>query len=309
MATPDQLTAIRDELRAEVRREIRAETTAAAAATPDAIRRKPEVPAFNKEHIEIWIRRMENAYTRAGITSVNDKFAWLETKFPVGTDPKVDEFLYGEATEANWNAFLTYLRKEHGPTKQQKAATILNGFKRDGRRPSQYAAALIDKTKDISIDDIRKEMLLREMPTKIRRMLQERLEGLEFKAAAEIADAYFEQDGRPRFSNSQASVNEIAEPEQPSQPPDDESINAVRRPQQNRQHVQQPANRGKPQFHRGWPPRQPERAYPTQTRNNIKPSGLCRFHEKYKDEAFSCEAGCKRFHERSSWGNAKAGRK
>ena len=165
MATPEQLAAIRDELRAEVRREIRAETTATAAAMPDAIRRKPEIPAFNKDYVEIWIKRMEHAYTRAGITTVNDKFAWLETKFPVGTDPKIDEFLYGDATDANWNSFLAYLRKEHGTTKQQRAAVVLDGFKRDGRRPSQYAAALIDKTKDISLDDVRKEMLLREMPT------------------------------------------------------------------------------------------------------------------------------------------------
>ena len=73
MATPEQLEEIREQLRNEVRREIRNETTAAAASIPDAVRRKPEIPAFNKEHIEIWIKRTEHAYTRAGITAVNDK--------------------------------------------------------------------------------------------------------------------------------------------------------------------------------------------------------------------------------------------
>ena len=309
MATPDQLAAIRDQLRAEVRREIRAETAATAAATPDAILRKPEVPAFNKEHIEIWIKRTENAYTRAGITEASDKFAWLESKFPVRANAKIDEFLYGEATTANWNAFLAYLRKEHGPTKQQRASIILDGFKRDGRRPSQYAAALIDKTKEISIDDIRKEMLLREMPTEIRRMLQERIEGLEFQKAAEIADSYFDQDGRPRFTNNQTSVNEVAEPEHHSTPTDDDSINAVKRFPQNRQFGQPSKPWGRPPPQRGAPSKPPERTNNSQPKSSIKPSGLCRFHEKYQDDAFSCEYGCKRFHERRSWGNAKAGRK
>ena len=75
MATPEQLDAIREQLRNEIRNEVRNETVAAAAATPDAIRRKPEIPAFDKAHIDIWIRRTEHAYTRAVITSVSDKFA------------------------------------------------------------------------------------------------------------------------------------------------------------------------------------------------------------------------------------------
>ena len=106
MATDEQMAAIRAELRDEIRNEIRNEAVAAAAGTPDAIRRKPEIPAFDKAHIDIWIKRTEHAYTRAGITSVSDKFAWLETKFPVGTDPRIDEFLYGDATDDEWTNFL-----------------------------------------------------------------------------------------------------------------------------------------------------------------------------------------------------------
>ena len=45
----------------------------------------------------------------------------LETKFPVGTDPRIDKYLYGDATAAEWTNFLAYLCKEYGKTKQQKA--------------------------------------------------------------------------------------------------------------------------------------------------------------------------------------------
>ena len=61
MATEEQLAAIRDQLRAEMRAEVRNESVAAAAATPDAIKRKPEIPQFDKENVEVWIRRTENA--------------------------------------------------------------------------------------------------------------------------------------------------------------------------------------------------------------------------------------------------------
>ena len=53
MATAEQLAAIRDELRNEIRAEFRNETAAAAAQIPDAIRRKPDIPAFDKHHVEI----------------------------------------------------------------------------------------------------------------------------------------------------------------------------------------------------------------------------------------------------------------
>ena len=302
MATPEQLDEIREQLRDEVRREIRIETTAAAAAIPDAIKRKPEIPAFNKDHIEIWIKRTEHAYTRAGITAVNDKFAWLETKFPVGTDPKVDEFLYGDATDDNWAAFLAYLRKEHGTTKQQRAAVFLDGFKRDGRRPSQYAAALVDKTKDVDIDDIRKEMLLREMPVDIRRMLQERIEDYTFEEATKAADAYFDKEGRPRHANTQTSVNEVANPEFSAPFSDDDAVNAVRRFPNSRA----PGHNQNRNF-----PRKGGNATGNQSKppNTTNQGELCFFHKKFGERAKKCEVTCKFYDEKRFAGNATAGRK
>ena len=313
MATAAQLAAIHDELRNEIRNEIRAETVAAAAGTPDAIRRKPEIPAFDKAHIDIWIRRMEHAYTRAGITSTSDKFAWLETKFPVGGDPKIDEFLYGETTTAEWNRFLAYLRKEYGMTKQQKASIFLDGFKRDGRRPSQYAAILDEKTKDVTIDDIKKEMLLREMPPDVRRMLQERIETQSVREAAQIADSYFDAEGRPKHSTSTNSVNEITSQLQDAEI-DDNDINAVDRrmpPKQNRF----PSQRGVPavnsqKWNRPAPMPKQQSARREQTPKNMQKNvNLCQSHYKFGNDAWYCEEGCSRYSEKRSSGNGPAGRK
>ena len=310
MATEEQLEAIREQLRNEVRREVRNEATAAAAAIPDAVRRKPEIPAFNKEHIEIWIKRTEHAYIRAGITAANDKFAWLETKFPVGTDPKIDEFLYGDATDGNWVAFLAYLRKEYGTSKQQRAAVFLDGFKRDGRRPSQYAAALVDKTKDVTVDEIRKEMLLREMPIDIRRMLQERIENLSFDEAAKTADAYFDKEGRPRHANTQTSVNEVG-PEFSTPFTDEDGVNAVRRfPNSRFPNSRFPGpsrNRG---FNKNPNGGNASGSNPTTTnKSNSNSSKLCFYHEKFGDKAQKCETTCSRYDEKRFAGNATAGRK
>ena len=77
MATPEQLAALREQLRNEVRAEFRNEAAATAAQIPDAIRRKPEIPSFDREHIEIWIKRTTNAFIRANISSISEKFAFL----------------------------------------------------------------------------------------------------------------------------------------------------------------------------------------------------------------------------------------
>ena len=324
MATEEQLAALREQLRNEVRAEFRNETAAAAATIPDAIRRKPEIPPFDKAHVEIWIKRTENAFIRANITAVNEKFAFLETKFPVGYDPQIDEFLYGDATQTAWTAFLAYLRKEFGPTKQQRAAIFLDGFKREGRKPSQYAAALLDKTKGVEIDDILKEMLVREMPTDVRRMLQERIETTSFRDAAKIADSYFDAEGRPRHTQpSNNPINEVADSFESFAISNDDDINAVgrrfqRQPgatnkfrNQQRRKVEPAAAAQASAARSGTSSNAQDRSKPPQSgRREYKGpptvQKLCKYHVQFGDAARTCEKGCDKFASVSS--NGQAGR-
>ena len=323
MATPEQLAAIRDQLRNELRSEVRAELRSEAAATgagiPDAIKRKPEIPAFDKLHIDHWIRRTENAFIRALITSPREKFAFLETKFPVDLNPRINDYLWGEATQGRWDEFIHYLRTEYGPTKQQRASTFIDGFKCDGRKPSQYAALLNEKTKGVTIEDIKKEMLVREMPTEVQRMLQERIEGLSFEDAAKTADAYFDQDGKPRHINKASSINAVQETESESVTQhleDGDDINAVGRRFTNRR-PSAPTNNfqrtERDRTQKGWhartaeKPLYPPRSKPPQTN---KPSQkLCFYHYKHGDRAERCEIGCPRFDEKRFPGNGKAGQR
>ena len=317
MATQEQLDAIRDELRQQMRAELRNEAAAAGAQVPDAIKRKPEIPAFDKKQIDHWIRRTENAFIRALCTTPREKFAFLETKFPVDFDPRINEFLWGEPTEAKWNEFLAYLRSEYGTTKQQRAAIILDGFKRDGRKPSQYVALLEEKTKDIDLNDVRKEMLLREMPTDVQRMLQERFEGLSLKDAAKAADAYFDQDGKLR-QKQQTTVNAVQETSSDFTSPfsdESEDVNAINRRFPNQRHRgssnSQRGGRGRPQrgnfnnFNKT-----PANQATTQQRTTPKPNdpSLCFYHNEYGNNAKKCEVGCSRFDEKRFPGNGKAGK-
>ena len=318
MATEEQLAALRQQIRDEMRAELRNETVAAAASIPDAIRRKPEIPPFDKSHTEIWIKRTENAFIRANITAVNEKFAFLETKFPVGYDPRIDEFLYGDPTPDNWTEFLNYLRKEFGPSKQQRTAIFLDGFKREGRKPSQYVAALNDKTKDVTVEDIKKEMLLREMPVDVRRMLQERFEGMSITEAAKVADSYFDSEGRPRHTaQASNSINAIPPSFENLSIDDGDDINAVNRkpPQRNRFRNQRPkpessAAPSRNNSRSGTPSGAPDRAKPNgagQRREYKGPSTvkkLCKYHIQFGDGARTCERGCDRFQDVPSNGTA-----
>ena len=311
MATQEQLDALRQELRAELRAEMRNETAAAAAQVPDAIKRKPEIPAFDKKNIDNWIRRTENAFIRALCNTPREKFAFLETKFPVDFNPRINEFLWGDATEAKWTEFIAYLRSEYGVTKQQKTAIILDGFKRDGRRPSQYVAALEEKTKDIDLNDVKKEMLIRELPTDVQRMLQERIDNLSLQEAANFADAYFDQDGKLRQTNRTASVNAIQEePENSTSSFNDDAdgINAVNRRFQNQRNSnsnnhQRGGGRGRFQ-NRGNSSATPQ---PKPAAKPTDPS-LCYYHNEYGSKAKKCDVGCSRFDEKRFPGNGKAGK-
>ena len=320
MATEEQLAALREQLRREVRAELRNETAATAAGIPDAIRKKPEIPPFDKAHVEIWIKRTENAFIRANITATNEKFAFLETKFPVGYDPRIDEYLYGDATPDNWTAFLNYLRKEFGPTKQQRTAIFLDGLKREGRKPSQYVAALNDKTKEVTIDDIKKEMLIREMPVDVRRMLQERFETMSLEEAAKVADSYFDAEGRPRHSSQPTnSVNAVHSSLENLNLDDENDVNAVSRRFQPRNRFRNqrpkndaPATTSAPSSRSSTPSSAAERGKPPQGGQRREYKGpstlqkLCKYHVQFGDKALTCEKGCDRFTNVPS--NGKAGR-
>ena len=248
---------------------------------------------------------------RALIASPREKFAFLEAKFSCNFNSRINEFLWGSPTEENYNEFLAYLRKEYGPTKQQKAAIILDGFKRDGRKPSQYVAALIEKTKDITLDDIHKEMLVREMPVEIRRMLQERIESESLEEAAKAADAYFDQEGRPRFQSS--SINHVQHHESENDADDNDGVNAVggrfqkkpngfKKPYQN-------FNRPAP---KSWPnqsAKKPQQAATSQQQPASQQSELCWYHDKFGNKSTKCEVGCKLFDANRFPGNGKAGTK
>ena len=100
--------------------------------------RRPDLPPFDKSDVEAWIRRVENAYTRNGITRARDKFAFIEKLFSSKEDARVNAFLMDEQTDANWDAFLQYLRGRHGRTKKQEVYALLDGVSRDRQiwRPS-----------------------------------------------------------------------------------------------------------------------------------------------------------------------------
>ena len=304
-ATPEQLEAIRDELRREMRNEMRNEAAAAAAGIPDAIKRKPEIPSFDKAHVDHWIRRTENAFIRANVNSPREKFAFLETKFPVDFNPRINDFLWGDPTNDRWTEFIAYLRTEYGTTKQQRAAVFLDGLKRDGKRPSQYLAHLNEKTKDVTITDLKKEMLLREMPTDVQRMLQERFETMSLDEAAAAADTYFDQDGklRQKTPTINAVTNQTLDQAQ-NHADDSDEINAIGRRYNN--FKQGNFQRGKQPF------KKPQSTFTPNPRFKApqKPSdpNLCFYHNEFGDKAKKCEVGCAKFDEKRFAGNAKAGK-
>ena len=164
--------------------------------------RKPELPEFDARNVEIWLKRMQSAYDRAGITQPKEKFAYLESKFAVGANPTIDAFLYGPATAEAWEEFIAYMKEEYGRTVRQEAQFLRGQFSRDNRKPSQMLAHLNEKTKRVSIDDIKKEIIISSLPTHVQQMIQERVRDLSAEETAAAADKYFDQEGRPLHSHA-----------------------------------------------------------------------------------------------------------
>ena len=170
--------------------------------------RKPDLPAFDKTAIEIWIRRVESAFIRAGITAANEKFAFVESKFAVNEDPAIDKFLFGSPTDANWTAFCTYLKKRYGKTVRQKAAAVLEPISMDGRTPLQYLARLQQSCEGITLDDVLKEICIRQLPNDVQHVICKPTEGMSVEDMMTYAESYFNPDGS-RLTKKPTTINAV----------------------------------------------------------------------------------------------------
>ena len=284
--------------------------------------RKPELPAFDKANIDIWIKRVESAYARVRVTDPKLKFAHLESKFDVNADPVVNEFLFkDDATEQTWTDFLEYLRKRYGRTTKQQALSVINGTSRDGRTPSQLVAVMKEKAGSVTLDDVLKEQLLKELPPEIHRQIIDKVDGLTFEQTGQLADKWFDKDGKPLLATNPSTINNVTRPPTPSpaasasasdftapfEDPDEEAdINAVRFRQGQRQNFRVQngsSSRGRSQNgaqnggQRGGNPNRPQEN--SNTSGNGRGSGggssqkkVCPFHIKYGDKAERCLPWC-----------------
>ena len=173
--------------------------------------RKPELPQFDKSNIEIWIRRVESAYARVRVTDPKLKFAHLESKFDVSTDPIINEFLFNaDADAGTWSSFLEYLRKRYGRTTKQEALSVINGTPREGRTPSQLVAAMKERAGKVTLDDVLKEQLLKELPAEVHRQIIDKVDGLSFEQTGELADKWFDKEGKPLLSATPSTVHSVS---------------------------------------------------------------------------------------------------
>ena len=170
-------------------------------------RKRPELPAFDKNNIHIWVQRIEAAYAREEISDPKQKFAFLESVIGVNMGPTINGYMFGAATSETWNSFIDHLLDTFGPTKEQRCSTFLDGVSRDGRRPSDLLALIRDKGKDVTIDDLEKHLVLRALPPDVRKLLQDKIEDLNATETANLADSHFDKEGRPL--NSTSGINNV----------------------------------------------------------------------------------------------------
>ena len=312
---------------------INAATAAAnALAAANQRSRKPELPPFDKKNIDLWIKRVEAAYLRAGVTLPKDKFAYLEPKFPVDFNVKVNDFLFGDATAERWDEFLVYLREEFGKSKRQQAATFLSPHPRSGLRPSQFLINLKDKTKKVTMDDLHKEILIKSLPADVQNALVDKWDDFTAAEAATAADKYFDNEGKQlSASSTSSSVNAVQPQEHHEEQPlytspfsdDDTDVNFVSKRQFNRSNKfggnnnggfrqkQRPFSSNSSSNHNSSRPNGSSSA--RQQNNHIKANGLCFAHDKYGQDAHTCFEGCSKFAQHKgkklSAGNAMPGRR
>lgn len=297
-----------------------------------AHRKKPDLPPFDPKNILIWIKRLQSAYDRAGVTLAKDKFAFLEATFPVKQNAKIDAFMYGTNTEQDWIDFLVFLKEEYGPTIRQKAVKMMSEIPRHDMKPTVYLQQLNDDTEDLTIDHIKREHLLKTIPPRIREIMGKEVEKMTALEVAQMADDFFDRNGRPLEKMGQ-SVNNVSNSSSSSTPAasaashhgftsafsddDDTDVNFVKRG--GRQ-----GNRGRSQS-RNWrsnsktgnsnsTPAASSSSSSNSSSTQSSSSGQCRWHRRFGSKSNKCVTDCSLYQsfiaqQRKGSGNGQGGRR
>ena len=278
-------------------------------------KRKPELPNFDANNVEIWIRRVESAFIRANISSPTDKFAYLETKFSVDQDPKVNEFLFGDPSKSQWRAFLSYLRHRYGKSVKAQCTAMLRGFQRDGRRPSDMLAYIRQETSKVTIDDLQKEMILSSLPQDVQWGMADRVKIMTADEAAALADNYFDKDGKILHPSTPSAISSVDSKEEKEQ--EESDVNAIGGRRQGRRPFKKPSTSKGQQL---TPVRQANftpafssvlsssaSAAASSKAQGAPPLPTCRHHVRYGSKAYTCEVGCHLYPGKGKQGNANAG--
>ena len=301
--------------------------TTTTASTPS--RKKPDMPPFDQQNVLIWLKRLQAAYDRANVTLAKDKFAYLESTFDITFNPIINNFLFNSNnTDDDWKEFVEYMKKEYGPTRRQKARKLIGDLPRNGMKPSQFMAQLEEEVREVTLDDVKKEHLLKSIPPRIREILGKAVEEKTAKEVATLADQYFDSQGRP-LEKSATSISHIdcQQPSSASSSPspftsafDDSNtdVNFVKKPNfKSRQRSQ-----SRPRFNSNG--RQGNNAPAATTTSSSSSSssssrqqqgsnGLCRFHRLFGENATKCVSDCPRhssfISKQKQQGNATGGRR
>ena len=136
---------------------------------------RSQIKRVKCEHCEsptspLWTRSISRDGSRESkLLTSGTKFAFIESKFAVDSDAKINEFLEKpNQTTDDWEAFKKYLVEIHGLSKRDRVKLLLQGVPRDGRRPNQYAAAINELLGPVTLDDILKEIFLKNIPSEVR---------------------------------------------------------------------------------------------------------------------------------------------
>ena len=263
-----------------------------------APKKKPDLPPFDRKNIHIWIKRLLAAYDRVGVTEPRDKFAWLESIFQVNMDPKIDSFLYGTNSAEDWEDFLAYMKKEYGPSRRQQTIKLMGDIPRNEMKPTQYLLQLKEDTKDVEIDDIRKEHLLKSIPPRIREIMGKAVEDMTADEVAVMADDYFDKQGRPLEKNV-STINNVDNSSSSSFTAafsDDETdVNFVKKGQfrgNSRQRSRsRPRNGQQSSFNRSSSSARGNSSSSTEQSTD----GVCYFHRKFKEKSTRCMPTCPKY--------------
>ena len=245
-----------------------------------------KTPEFNPEDLELWLAQLEHQFRQANIRSELSKYLTLSNAIPRSFAAGVRDLIINVPLHKPFTALKTALLQRTALSEEKRIHQLLEGIQLEGRTPSELLRLMRQQLEPNAVSEsVLRQLWLKRLPERVKSVISIFFHKCSLDELAEGADRAME--AHP------STVHQVAATSDPSISTIMEELKELRLTVQS---LQRSRSASRHRSNSRSSSSSSSRRRRSRNRTPTRESGVCWYHETYKDKARKCTLPCKFSH-------------